>query len=98
MATAAARKTRKSAVTRAPHAGVLDGEAPDAPEAVPLARPPSAREHEQGEENGTAPDDWHEPAYYASPGPNPGRRWALGLAVLLFIAAPVALLVALAAH
>jgi len=78
--------------------GVLDGEAQDGPEAVPLSRPPSGQVNEAGEENAVAPGEWDEPAYYAQPRPNPARRWTMGLAVLLFIAAPVALIVALVVH
>jgi hypothetical protein len=51
-----------------------------------------------GHENGAEPGEWHEPAYYAQPRRNPRSTWAVGLAVLLFIAAPVALLIALIVH
>jgi serine/threonine protein kinase len=100
-ATEAAGATDMSAppwVNGASHASVLDDKAQDVPEAVPLTSGPSPERAGSGQEDGTAPDEWHEPTYYAQPGPNPARRWALGLAVLLFIAAPVALLVALVAH
>ncbi|HTT28314.1 MAG TPA: protein kinase [Solirubrobacteraceae bacterium] len=106
-ATEAAGAVQMSAppwVTVPPALGALDGESQDAPEAVPLARAPSGQGEGPGqgagtaEENGAAPGEWDEPAYYAAPRPNPGRRWALGLAVLLFIAAPVALVIALVAH
>jgi serine/threonine protein kinase len=92
-------------VTGAPALDALDGDPQDAPEAVPLVRvslesgePGQGQENGTGQENGAAPGDWDEPAYYAQPGLNPRRRWAFVLALLLFIAAPVALLVALTIH
>ena len=85
-------------VVGAPAFGVLDGDVEDAPEAVPLARAPSREDKATGQEKGTAPGQWDEPSYYGQPRPNPGRRWAFGLAVLLFIAAPAALVIALTIH
>ena len=85
-------------VVGAPAFGVLDGDVEDAPEAVPLARAPSREDKATGQEKGTAPGQWDEPSYYGQPRPNPGRRWAFGLAVLLSIAAPAALVIALTIH
>ena len=55
----------------------------------------SARDESAGrEETG----EWTEPAYFAHAGPGRSRQLALGIAIFLFFAAPIALLIAVVAH
>jgi serine/threonine protein kinase len=58
---------------------------------------PAPRGH-SGQDDRWRRDEWHEPAYFAHPGPSTGRRIAAGVAILLFLAAPLALLLALVVH
>jgi serine/threonine protein kinase len=69
----------------------VDGQQPE-PRSV---SPPRAR---TDQDDRSAGDEWHEPAYFAHPGPSLRRRLAVGFAILLFLAAPVALLLALLVH
>lgn len=50
----------------------------------------------QGGRNATR--EWHEPAYFAHPGPSRSRRVGVGFGIFLFFAAPLALLILLVAH
>lgn len=69
---------------------VEDGRAE--PQPVPAPRGRSDRDEE------SAGGEWHEPAYFARPGPSLNHRISVGFAILLFLAAPIALLVALVVH
>lgn len=58
----------------------------------------AVRSERQESRESLGSSEWHEPAYFAHPGPSRSRQVAAGFAIFLFVAAPLALLIALVAQ